>query len=74
MACSRNVKIIVFSRPSRSEAQPQKTRLVPLASGLSVAASVSAAAGQAPRSGHGPALAVTSRPPVAISTNITYMK
>ena len=73
MACSTKVRIIVFSRPSRSEAQPQNTRAAPLAIGLSVAASVSAAADRPQDRAIGPALAVTSRPPVAISTNITYI-
>ena len=58
---------IVLSRPSRSETHPQKMRAAPLASGLSVAASVT----EKPHDlAIGPALAVTSRPPVAISTNI----
>ena len=57
----------------RSDAQPQKIRLAPLASGLSVAASVSAAAVKPHDRAIGPALAVTSRPPVAISTNIAYI-
>ena len=72
IACSTNATTIVFSRPSRSDAQPQKMRLAPLASGLSVAASVSVA--EKPHDlAIGPALAVTSRPPVAISTNATYI-
>ena len=62
--------IIVVSRPMRSETQPQKIRLAPLASGLSVAASVSAAALSPHDRAIGPALAVTSSPPVAMSTNI----
>ena len=65
--------IIVCSRPSRSDAQPQKIRLAPLASGLSVAASVSADAARPHDRDIGPALAVTSNPPVAISTNATYI-
>ena len=57
----------------RSDTHPQKIRLAPLASGLSVAASVSAPAVKPHDCAIGPALAVTSSPPVAISTNITYM-
>ena len=57
----------------RSDTQPQKMRLAPLASGLSVAASVSAPAVRPHDRAIGPALAVTRSPPVAISTNIAYM-
>ena len=72
-AWSMNVRIIVFSRPKRSDAQPQNTRLPPLARGLSVAASVNADAVSPHDRAIGPALAVTSRPPVAIRMNITYI-
>jgi hypothetical protein len=48
-------------------------RLAPLASGLSVAASVNAAAERPHDFAIGPALAVTSRPPVDISTKATYI-
>jgi len=63
----------VFSRPRRSDAQPHEIRLAPLATGLSVSASVSAAAVSPHDCDIGPALAVTSKPPVAIITNIAYI-
>ena len=70
-ACSTNVKIIVFSRPSRSDAQPQKMRLRAVGQRAQVAASVSI---EKPHDlAIGPALAVTSSPPVAISTNAMYI-
>ena len=72
-ACSVNATIIAISRPMRSDAQPQKTRLAPLASGLSVVAHVSARVERPHVWAIGPAFAVTSKPPVAISTNITYI-
>ena len=71
-ACSTNATPIVCSRPIRSDAQPQKMRLPPLASGLSDVAVASAAAGMPHDLAIGPALAVTSRPPVAIITNLAY--
>ena len=46
--------------------------LAPFAIGLSVAASVSAAVDSPHDFASGPACAVTSSPPVAMSTNITY--
>ena len=51
-ACRRNAMIIVVSLPRRSDAQPQKIRLAPLARGPSVAASVRAAAVKPPRPRH----------------------
>ena len=65
--------IIAFSRPVLSDAQPQKMRLVPLASGLNVAASVTAAALSPHDLAIGPRFAVASRKPVAIITNDAYI-
>ena len=71
---------MVFSRPSRSDAHPHDTRAAPLAIGLSVVASVSAAIDihrkltlvvfRPHALTMGPALAVISKPPVAINTNM----
>ena len=69
-ACSVNAIPIASSRPMRSDAQPQKIRLPPLASALNEVAAARAAAGMPHDPAIGPALAVTSRPPVAIITNI----
>ena len=71
-ACSANAIPIASSRPMRSDAQPQKIRLPPLASALNDVAAASAAAGMPQAAAIGPAFAVTSRPPVAIITNIAY--
>ena len=62
------------SRPVLSEIHPQKMRLAPLASALRDVASVSASALIPYVLAIGPAFAVTSRPPVAIITNIAYRK
>jgi len=66
-------RIIAFSRPVRSDAQPQKTRLAPLAIGLNVAASVTAAAVRPHERAIGARFAVASRNPVAIITNDAYI-
>jgi len=61
---------IASSRPVLSDTQPQKMRLAPLAIAFSEVASVSAATLMPQEAAIGPALAVTSSPPVAIITNI----
>ena len=69
-ACSENAMPMASSRPVLSDTQPQKMRLAPLASALNEVASVRNAALMPQVFAIGPALAVTSRPPVAIITNI----